>query len=116
MVWLWQHSPYARYLDHRDWTRAGIAHSLCPSLPAGDWLVSLGLYAGRWLLMSTALMLSTALMPLMFVTGTARVGWMLLLGAEMVAKKNLTGGVRLSGKIGAILFGCAALTALQNLV
>jgi predicted metal-binding membrane protein len=63
-LWLWEHSPYGRYLDHGDWTRAGIAQSLCASVPAGDWLVPLALYSGGWLLMSAAMMLPTAL-PLM---------------------------------------------------
>lgn len=63
-LWIWQHSPWGRYIDHGDWTRAGIAQSLCATLPAGEWLVPLTLYAGGWLLMSAAMMLPTAL-PLM---------------------------------------------------
>lgn len=63
-LWIWQHSPWGRYLDHGDWTRAGVAQSLCASLPAGEWLVPLSFYAGGWLLMSAAMMLPTAL-PLM---------------------------------------------------
>ena len=27
-LWLWEHSSYGRYLDHSDWTRAGIAQSI----------------------------------------------------------------------------------------
>ncbi|WP_297773744.1 DUF2182 domain-containing protein [uncultured Roseovarius sp.] len=240
VLWLWQHSPYGRYLDHGDWTRAGLAQSLCASLPGGEWLLPLGLYAGGWLLMSAAMMLPTALpllagfrrmvaarrdggrliallitgylalwlgfgitahlldlavheiagrslwltfngwaigagvlalaglfqfsalkdhcltrcrapagfilrhwrgprpnrqaimigldhglycvgccwalMLLMFVTGTASVGWMLLLGAVMAAEKNLPGGERLSNVIGLILIGFAVLMTAQNLV
>ena len=61
---LWRHSPYGRYLDHGDWTEAGYAAGICQSLPAGEWLLPLGLYAGGWLMMSAAMMLPTAL-PLM---------------------------------------------------
>ena len=65
MAWvtllLWGRSPYGRYLDHGDWTEAGYAASLCQSLPAGEWLLPLTLYAGGWLLMSAAMMLPTAL-------------------------------------------------------
>jgi predicted metal-binding membrane protein len=64
ILWVWQHSAWGRYLDHGDWTQAGIAQSLCASLPAGNWPLPLLLYAGGWLLMSAAMMLPTAL-PLM---------------------------------------------------
>jgi predicted metal-binding membrane protein len=50
--------------DHGDWTNAGLAASLCQSLPAGGWLLPLGLYAGGWLLMSAAMMLPPALLLL----------------------------------------------------
>jgi predicted metal-binding membrane protein len=55
---LWAQSPYGRYLDH-GWTERGLAASLCAALPAGDVLLPLALYAGGWLLMSTAMMLPT---------------------------------------------------------
>src|SRR5262245_42477931 len=55
---LWAQSPYGRYLDH-GWTERGLAASLCAALPAGDVLLPLLLYAGGWLLMSTAMMLPT---------------------------------------------------------
>lgn len=238
VLWLWQHSAYGRYLDHGDWTEAGFAANLCQSLPAGDWLVPLSLYAVGWLLMSAAMMLPTALplvarfrhmvrqrpdggrltwllivgylavwlgfgvvahlldlavhevagrsiwltfngwaigvtvialaglfqfsgpkdlcldrcraplgfilrhwrgpaprrqalvigldhglfcvgccwalMLLMFVVGTASVGWMLLLGAVMAAEKNLPGGERLAQPIGLALLCWASVMALQN--
>ena len=41
----WDLSPYAGYLDH-DWTRLGLAGSLCGALPAGDVFVSDG-YGNR---------------------------------------------------------------------
>src|SRR5262245_15541556 len=55
---LWAQSPYGRYLDHA-WTERGLAASICATLPAGDVLLPLMLYAGGWLLMSTAMMLPT---------------------------------------------------------
>lgn len=60
-LWVWDHSPYGRYLDHGAWTQAGIAQSICRSLPAGEWLLPVGLYVGGWLLMSAAMMLPTTL-------------------------------------------------------
>ena len=60
-LWLWRHSAYGRYLDHRDWTKAGYAASLCQTLPAGQWLLPIGIYLSGWLLMSTAMMLPTVL-------------------------------------------------------
>jgi hypothetical protein len=47
-------------------------------------------------------------MLLRFVTGTASVGWMMLLGAVIAAEKNLPGGHRLAQPIGLILLGFAA--------
>lgn len=41
-LWVWDHSPYGRYLDHGAWTQAGIAQSICRSLPAGEWLCRSG--------------------------------------------------------------------------
>lgn len=61
----WDLSPYARYLDH-DWTRLGLAGSLCGALPAGDVFVPALLYAGGWVLMTAAMMLPTTL-PLAMV-------------------------------------------------
>lgn len=55
---LWEQSPYGRYLDH-GWTERGFAASLCAALPGGAVLLPLALYAGGWLLMSTAMMLPT---------------------------------------------------------
>jgi len=58
-LWIWEQSPYGRYLDHGDWTRIGIAASICSALPAGKVLVPALLYVGGWLLMCAAMMLPT---------------------------------------------------------
>lgn len=58
---IWDHSPYGRYLEHGDWTRAGLAAAICQQLPAGNWLLPASLYAGGWALMCAAMMLPTTL-------------------------------------------------------
>jgi predicted metal-binding membrane protein len=65
-LWIWAGSPYGRYLDHGDWTRIGLAASLCSSLPAGHIVLPLLLYVGGWVLMLVAMMLPTTL-PLLEV-------------------------------------------------
>jgi len=53
-----------------------------------------------------------ALMFVMFVVGTANIGWMLALAAAMAAEKNLPWGRRLRTPLGvALLLSAAALTA-----
>jgi len=54
------------------------------------------------------------LMLLMFLVGTANLGWMLALGAVMAAEKNLPAGRRLSGPIGAALILAALWVALAG--
>jgi predicted metal-binding membrane protein len=74
----WEASPYGRYLNHGDWTALGLAGAVCTALPAGQLVVPSLLYVGGWGLMSTAMMLPTAL-PLirlfdrMIVTNPQRV-------------------------------------------
>jgi len=58
-LWIWEQSPYGRYLDHGDWTRIGLGASICRTLPAGEVLVPILLYVGGWLLMCAAMMLPT---------------------------------------------------------
>lgn len=58
---LWEHSAYGRYLDHGDWTKAGLAAAICQQLPAGEWLLPALLYVGGWVLMCAAMMLPTTL-------------------------------------------------------
>jgi predicted metal-binding membrane protein len=60
-LWLWEQSPYGRYLDHPRWTEIGVAAAICRVLPAGDIALPVLLYAGGWLLMTAAMMLPTAL-------------------------------------------------------
>lgn len=58
---IWEHSPYGRYLEHGDWTNAGLAAAICQQLPAGQWLLPATLYVGGWVLMCAAMMLPTTL-------------------------------------------------------
>ena len=60
-LWIWEQSPYGRFLDHGRWTEIGLAASLCSVLPAGPVVLPGLLYVGGWLLMSSAMMLPTAL-------------------------------------------------------
>jgi predicted metal-binding membrane protein len=60
-LWLWEQSPYGRYLDHPRWTEIGLAGAICRAIPAGDVAMPMLLYAGGWLLMTAAMMLPTAL-------------------------------------------------------
>lgn len=55
-----------------------------------------------------------ALMLLMFVVGTANLGWMLVLAAVMAAEKNLPGGRRLSAPLGIALIVWAVAIVLGN--
>ena len=63
---LWEASPWGRYLEHGDWTAVGLAGRVCSAVWGGRWLVPALIYAGGWLLMSTAMMLPTAL-PLLAI-------------------------------------------------
>lgn len=56
-----------------------------------------------------------ALMMLMFVVGTASLGWMLALAAVMAAEKNLPAGRRLRTPIGMALLVAAAVVALGGM-
>jgi predicted metal-binding membrane protein len=55
------------------------------------------------------------LMLLMFVIGSANIGWMLALGAVMAAEKNLPGGRRLAAPIGGALLLGAVWVALTGM-
>jgi predicted metal-binding membrane protein len=57
-----------------------------------------------------------AIMLLMFVVGTASIGWMLLLGAVMALEKNTPWGGRLSRPLGGVLLGAAGIIAGLNLL
>jgi predicted metal-binding membrane protein len=54
------------------------------------------------------------LMLLMFVIGSANIGWMLELGAVMAAEKNLPAGRRLAAPIGAAMLVAAVWVALAG--
>ncbi len=60
-LWVWELSPYGRYLDHGDWTKIGLAAGICAALPAGESLLPALLYVGGWVLMLAAMMLPTTL-------------------------------------------------------
>jgi predicted metal-binding membrane protein len=60
-LWSWSASPYARYLEHGDWTRSGPAALLCRLLPGGTLLVPAAFQAAGWVLMTAAMMLPTTL-------------------------------------------------------
>jgi len=60
-LWIWSVGPYGRYLDHGDWTRIGVAASICAALGAGATLLPALLYVVGWVLMLAAMMLPTTL-------------------------------------------------------
>lgn len=60
-LWVWEQSPYGRYLDHGDWTQIGVAANICLALPAGEVVLPILLYVGGWILMIAAMMLPTTL-------------------------------------------------------
>jgi predicted metal-binding membrane protein len=82
---LWAASPWGRYLEHGDWTEAGILGGLCAALPGGGALVPAALYAGGWLLMLVAMMLPTALPVLYLVERMAGRPRMLVAAAGYLA-------------------------------
>lgn len=58
-LWIWEQSPYGRYLDHGRWTDIGLAGSICRVLPNGHVVLPALLYVGGWVLMTAAMMLPT---------------------------------------------------------
>lgn len=58
---VWSASPYARYLEHGGWDRAGALAALCRSVPQGELVIPMLVYAFAWLAMITAMMLPTTL-------------------------------------------------------
>jgi predicted metal-binding membrane protein len=83
-LYLWEQSPYGRYLEHGRWTDLGFAASICRILPAGELLLPGMLYTCGWVLMTAAMMLPTVL-PLLrrfdrLITGRSdRIGLFALL-------------------------------------
>ena len=60
-LWIWERSPYGRYLDHGRWTEIGLAGRLCGILPNGDVVLPALLYVSGWVLMTAAMMLPTTI-------------------------------------------------------
>src|SRR4051795_10910815 len=60
-LYVWEQSPYGRYLEHGRWTDLGVAASICRVLPGGEALLPGMFYAGGWVLMTAAMMLPTVL-------------------------------------------------------
>ena len=60
-LWLWEHSPYGRYLNHGHWTDYGLAAGICKAIPGGEILLPAFLYVGGWVLMTVAMMLPSTL-------------------------------------------------------
>jgi predicted metal-binding membrane protein len=60
-LWIWEQSPYGRYLDHGRWTEIGLAGSICRVLPNGSVVLPALLYVGGWVLMTAAMMLPTTM-------------------------------------------------------
>ena len=58
-LWVWNASPYGRYLGHGGWGDAGALAALCRAVPQGDIVVPAVLHAGGWVLMIAAMMLPT---------------------------------------------------------
>jgi predicted metal-binding membrane protein len=110
-LWVWEQSPYGRYLDHGRWTDIGFAGSICSALPGGAVLLPALLYAGGWVLMSAAMMLPTTL-PLMNIFRRITDAWtdravlLVLLGAGYLFAWSVFG-------VGAHLFDVLLHRALQ---
>ena len=61
VLWIWEQSPYGRYLNHGQWDQAGLASAICAALPFGTITVPALFYVGGWVLMIVAMMLPTTL-------------------------------------------------------
>ncbi len=60
-LWVWNASPYGRFLEHGGWGDAGALAALCRAVPQGDIVVPAVLHAAGWVLMIAAMMLPTTL-------------------------------------------------------
>ena len=47
-LWVWEQSPYGRYLDHGRWTEIGLAANICRVVPGGEVVIPALLYVGGW--------------------------------------------------------------------
>jgi predicted metal-binding membrane protein len=59
-LWLWESSPYGRYLHHGQWTQLGLTEGLCAA-STGGMLAPAVFYVAGWVLMTAAMMLPTTL-------------------------------------------------------
>ena len=71
-LFLWEQSPYGRYLNHGQWDTQGFGAAICRALPQGEFIVPLVVYALGWLLMIGAMMLPTALPVIGIFRGLTR--------------------------------------------
>ena len=93
-LWLWEQSPYGRYINHGLWTQYGLASDLCRVIPNGEVLLPAFLYVGGWMLMTTAMMLPAVLpLLLLFRRLTMRRADRSLLLALVIAGYLLTWGI-----------------------
>ena len=71
-LFLWEQSPYGRYLNHGQWDTQGFGAAICRALPQGEFIVPLVVYALGWLLIIGAMMLPTALPVIGIFRGLTR--------------------------------------------
>ncbi len=60
-LWLWEQSPYGRYLEHGSWTEVGRPGSGTHDHFDGSVVSQTLLYVGGWVLMTAAMMLPTTI-------------------------------------------------------
>jgi len=60
-LWVWEQSPYGRYINHGLWSQDGPGASLCRAISGGEVIVPAFLFVGGWLLMTAAMMLPSTL-------------------------------------------------------
>lgn len=65
-LWIWEQSPYGRYVDHGNWTEVGLSESDGHVHEGESLVLSALLYVGGWVLMTTAMMLPSTI-PLLDV-------------------------------------------------
>ena len=61
VLWIWQQSPYGRYLNHGQWGHEGHSLVISAALPFGEIAVPALFYVAGWVLMIVAMMLPTTL-------------------------------------------------------
>lgn len=61
MLWIWEHSPYGRYLDHGRWTEISLTGSPHHALLNESFFLPVLFYVVGWVLMTAAMMLPTTI-------------------------------------------------------